>query len=95
MIASRPVLSRAPVALRAPARQVVLQRPVVVAQAAAAEPVIADEPVEIEPSSDEARAILRFHRGSASKVRRVLDAIRGRSYEDALKILTYLPHRCA
>lgn len=44
---------------------------------------------------EEARAVLRFQRGSATKVRRVLDCIRGRTYEDALKILTYLPYRCA
>lgn len=95
MISARPVLFRAPVALRAPSRQVALQRPIVVAQAAAADADLAEAPIaELEPSSDEARAILRFHRGSPFKVRRVLDAIRGRSYEDALKILTYLPHRC-
>jgi hypothetical protein len=77
-------------------RRAVLQRPLILAQAAEAEPVLVEPPVaEIQPSLDEAKAILRFHRGSPSKVRRVLDAIRGRTYEDALKILTYLPHRCA
>lgn len=98
MIASRgPALTRAPVALRAPCRHLALHRQVVVARAAAAEPVaLAEAPIaEMEPISDQAKAILRFHRGSPFKVRRVLDAIRGRTYEDALKILTYLPHRCA
>lgn len=38
-------------------------------------------------------AHLRFSRGSPSKVRRVLDQIRGRSYEEALMILEYTPYR--
>ena len=35
----------------------------------------------------------RFVRGSASKVRRVLDQIRGRSYRDALIMLEFMPYR--
>tara|TARA_B100001250_G_C19519278_1_gene665251 strand:+ start:48 stop:431 length:384 start_codon:yes stop_codon:yes gene_type:complete len=35
----------------------------------------------------------RFIRGSASKVRRVLDQIRGRSYRDALIMLEFMPYR--
>tara|TARA_B100001029_G_C15009207_1_gene423128 strand:- start:68 stop:454 length:387 start_codon:yes stop_codon:yes gene_type:complete len=34
-----------------------------------------------------------FVRGSASKVRRVLDQIRGRSYRDALIMLEFMPYR--
>jgi len=41
----------------------------------------------------EAVAYLRFARGSALKVRRVLDQIRGRSYEEALMILEYMPYK--
>ncbi|DBA85816.1 hypothetical protein WJX77_001943 [Trebouxia sp. C0004] len=46
---------------------------------------------KIAPPS--AVAHLRFSRGSPSKVRRVLDQIRGRSYEEALMILEYTPYR--
>ena len=34
-----------------------------------------------------------YIRGSASKVRRVLDQIRGRSYRDALIMLEFMPYR--
>jgi large subunit ribosomal protein L22 len=44
-------------------------------------------------SSNEARAYGRSIRGSASKVRRVLDQIRGRSYRDALIMLEFMPYR--
>ena len=44
-------------------------------------------------SSNEARAYGRYIRGSASKVRRVLDQIRGRSYRDALIMLEFMPYR--
>jgi len=40
-----------------------------------------------------AKAHGRFLRGSASKVRRVLDQIRGRSYRDALIMLEFMPYR--
>ena len=40
-----------------------------------------------------AQAHGRFIRGSASKVRRVLDQIRGRSYREALIILEFMPYR--
>ncbi|KAL3149655.1 hypothetical protein ABBQ38_013487 [Trebouxia sp. C0009 RCD-2024] len=46
-----------------------------------------------KPAPKSAIAHLRFIRGSPSKVRRVLDQIRGRSYEDALMILEYTPYR--
>ncbi len=42
---------------------------------------------------EEAVAFLRYSRGSALKVRRVLDQIRGRSYEEALMILEYMPYQ--
>ena len=40
-----------------------------------------------------AQAHGRFIRGSASKVRRVLDQIRGKSYRDALIMLEFMPYR--
>jgi len=53
------------------------------------------EPVEAAPevSDREAVAYLRNLRGSPNKVRRVLDAIRGMSYEDALMALEFMPYR--
>ena len=47
----------------------------------------------ISPNQTEAKAYGRFIRGSASKVRRVLDQIRGRSYRDALIMLEFMPYR--
>ena len=41
----------------------------------------------------EAVAVLRFQRGSPHKFRRVVDVIRGKSYEEALMILEFLPHK--
>ena len=38
-----------------------------------------------------AQAHGRFIRGSVSKVRRVLDQIRGRTYRDALVMLEFMP----
>jgi large subunit ribosomal protein L22 len=43
--------------------------------------------------SGEAIAHGRYIRGSVSKVRRVLDQIRGRSYRDALILLEFMPYR--
>ncbi len=40
-----------------------------------------------------AKAHGRYLRGSASKVRRVLDQIRGRTYRDALIMLEFMPYR--
>ncbi len=40
-----------------------------------------------------AQAHGRYIRGSASKVRRVLDQIRGRTYRDALIMLEFMPYR--
>ena len=40
-------------------------------------------------------AILRYSRMSAQKVRLVADAIRGKSYEEAVNILTFLPKQKA
>ena len=45
------------------------------------------------PTAPTAQAHGRFIRGSASKVRRVLDQIRGRSYRDALIMLEFMPYR--
>ncbi len=44
-------------------------------------------------SSIIAQAHGRYIRGSVSKVRRVLDQIRGRSYRDALIMLEFMPYR--
>ena len=44
-------------------------------------------------ASTQALAHARFVRGSVSKVRRVLDQIRGRSYRDALIMLEFMPYR--
>jgi len=44
-------------------------------------------------TSPVAKAHGRFIRGSASKVRRVLDQIRGRTYRDALIMLEFMPYR--
>ncbi|MGC9525556.1 MAG: 50S ribosomal protein L22 [Limnospira sp.] len=41
----------------------------------------------------EVRAIARYIRMSPSKVRRVLDQIRGRSYREALIVLEFMPYR--
>ncbi len=40
-----------------------------------------------------AQAHGRYLRGSVSKVRRVLDQIRGRTYRDALIMLEFMPYR--
>jgi large subunit ribosomal protein L22 len=44
-------------------------------------------------TSPQALARARFVRGSVSKVRRVLDQIRGRTYRDALIMLEFMPYR--
>lgn len=54
----------------------------------AEEPAPADESIEV-------RAVRRFQRGSPSKFRRVLNVIRGKSYEEALTTLTFIPYRCS
>jgi len=44
-------------------------------------------------TTQEVKAIARYIRMSPSKVRRVLDQIRGRSYREALIILEFMPYR--
>jgi large subunit ribosomal protein L22 len=44
-------------------------------------------------TAPEGVAHLRFTRGSPLKARRVLDQIRGRTYEEALMMLEYMPYR--
>jgi len=44
-------------------------------------------------NSSQAKAHGRYIRGSVSKVRRVLDQIRGRTYRDALIMLEFMPYR--
>ncbi len=43
-------------------------------------------------TNQEAKAIARYVRMSPYKVRRVLDQIRGRSYQEALIILQFMPY---
>ena len=65
------------------------QGPSVALEAAASEVVEASPVV----TDREAVAHLRNLRGSPNKVRRVLDAIRGMSYEEALMALEFMPYR--
>ncbi|RMF28402.1 MAG: 50S ribosomal protein L22 [Cyanobacteria bacterium J083] len=44
-------------------------------------------------TTTEVKAIARYIRMSPSKVRRVLDQIRGRSYREALIILEFMPYK--
>ncbi len=44
-------------------------------------------------TTTEARSVARYIRMSPSKVRRVLDQIRGRSYREALIVLEFMPYR--
>nr|QWW92740.1 ribosomal protein L22 [Tayloria sp. 49123] len=44
-------------------------------------------------SNLEARALAKHIRMSASKARRVINQIRGRSYEEALMLLEFMPYR--
>lgn len=44
-------------------------------------------------TTQEAKAIARYIRMSPHKVRRVLDQIRGRTYQEALIILEFMPYR--
>lgn len=62
-----------------------VQHPAVVVAKAAAEAAAVMAP--------EAVAHLRYVRGSPLKVRRVLDQIRGRNYEEAIMILEYMPYK--
>lgn len=66
----------------------------VVCMAAASDAPPAPAPVaEVVPGEVKSgTAHLSFQRGSAHKVRRVLDVIRGRSYEEALVLLEYMPY---
>jgi large subunit ribosomal protein L22 len=41
------------------------------------------------------KAIAKYIRMSPHKVRRILDQIRGRSYQEALMILQFIPYRAA
>lgn len=85
---TRAAVARRPLTIRQPVRNLT-------ARAVEAPPAVEAPEVVEPPEGQEARAILRFVRGSPNKVRRVLDTIRGQTYEDALKILTYMPYRCA
>merc|ERR1711939_676066 len=53
----------------------------------------ADAMTTSTPTAPIALAHARFVRGSVSKVRRVLDQIRGRTYRDALIMLEFMPYR--
>ena len=41
------------------------------------------------------KAVAKYIRMSPNKVRRILDQIRGRSYQEALMILQFMPYRAA
>eukprot|EP00879_Flechtneria_rotunda_P002050 GHRR01002229.1.p1 GENE.GHRR01002229.1~~GHRR01002229.1.p1 ORF type:complete len:164 (+),score=39.32 GHRR01002229.1:160-651(+) len=94
MLASRNVTSkpaavqRQCIALRPAVAPMVARRSLVCQAAAAAEVVNADV-------ADAKGGIshLRFKRGSVHKVRRVLDVMRGRSFEDAILMMEYMPYR--
>uniref|UniRef100_A0A7S0RPX3 Large ribosomal subunit protein uL22c n=1 Tax=Chlamydomonas leiostraca TaxID=1034604 RepID=A0A7S0RPX3_9CHLO len=58
---------------------------------AAAEPAATEQATITGPKDGVAK--LFFQRGSVKKVRRVLDTIRGKSYEDALVLMEYMPYR--
>lgn len=58
----------------------------------AAAPVV-EAPAPVVAGDKSGEAHLSFQRGSAHKIRRVLDVIRGRSYEEALVLLEYMPYR--
>lgn len=83
---------------RAPVLHVQRPRMVVGTPRATLQVVAAASP-EVEATSDvgsgplEAVSKLNSVRMSASKVRRVLDQVRGRSYEEALMILEFMPYR--
>lgn len=47
----------------------------------------------VADTTAEVKAIARYVRMSPYKVRRVLDQIRGRSYQEALIILEFMPYR--
>ena len=49
--------------------------------------------IDSSPKTSCAEAHGKYIRGSASKVRRVLDQIRGRTYRDALIMLEFMPYR--
>jgi large subunit ribosomal protein L22 len=66
-------------------------RRVVSVSAVVEAPVAAPAPAPV--TEKVARAGLRFQRGSVFKVRRVLDTIRGKSYEEALMLMEYMPYR--
>ena len=45
--------------------------------------------------SQSVKAIAKYIRMSPNKVRRILDQIRGRSYQEALMILQFIPYKAA
>ena len=45
------------------------------------------------PEIQSTRAVAKYIRMSPFKVRRVLDQIRGRSYQEALMMLEFMPYR--
>ncbi|CAK0781750.1 hypothetical protein CVIRNUC_005462 [Coccomyxa viridis] len=88
---SRPCSHRPAVFQRA--QHLLASRPQVRQRAHAVQPVFAKAKQAEEDAAPEAMASLKFKKGSTHKFRRILDQIRGRSYEEALMILEFLPHR--
>ncbi|KAL4434392.1 hypothetical protein ABPG75_000833 [Micractinium tetrahymenae] len=73
---------------------VVAARPTAARSSALSQSIVAKAAAAAAPeAATEAAAHLRFVRGSPLKVRRVLDQIRGRSYEEAIMILEYMPYK--
>jgi large subunit ribosomal protein L22 len=65
--------------------------------AASKNKVIGDAHTDISQTIDKKTAYsnAKYVRGPPSKVRRVLNTIRGRTYEEALMILEYMPYRAS
>lgn len=57
---------------------------------------LADNPMKKNSSSSKGVQVLAQHIGiSVSKARRVIDQIRGRSYEETIRILSFMPYQAS
>eukprot|EP00878_Enallax_costatus_P027871 GHUV01030055.1.p1 GENE.GHUV01030055.1~~GHUV01030055.1.p1 ORF type:complete len:164 (+),score=47.32 GHUV01030055.1:102-593(+) len=94
MLASRNLTSR-PAAVQGPC--IASVRPARIAPVVARRPLVCQAAAEVVDADIAAPkggvAHLRFKRGSVFKVRRVLDVMRGRSFEDAIIMMEYMPYR--
>merc|ERR1719335_638903 len=62
-------------------------------QAIRSESLSLDYKNSIPKADPGSRAVVKYVRGAASKFRRVLDTIRGVTYEEALMIVEYMPYK--